>query len=205
MNYITKDFMNTKQSVTLKLSNGSEFTGELIGAPLISSGELVFNTGMVGYNEALTDPSYFGQILIFSYPLIGNYGIPKISENYDSIVPTGYESLKVQTSAVIISKESAEAYHWNSETTVDKWLKKQKVPGIVGVDTRELIYQVRDSGKTLGIVRPENPEGVRVLHKSLPPISEDKFFDPSEFQIIKCVSHEKRYSFGKGKKKGLRL
>ena len=82
-----------RQKCTLTLSDGSEYQGKLIGAPISSSGEMVFTTGMVGYSEALTDPSYFGQILVFSYPLIGNYGIPPLPKGLNLPLPRGFEEL----------------------------------------------------------------------------------------------------------------
>src|SRR6056300_1697581 len=110
------------QGCTLLLSNGDQFEGTLIGAPLQSSGEMVFSTGMVGYSEALTDPSYFGQILTFSYPLIGNYGIPELPEHSEEVIPSGFESRKVHVSAVIVAAASHEAFHWNSVSSLDSWL-----------------------------------------------------------------------------------
>ena len=163
---------------TLELSNGQSFTGKLIGAPLKSSGELVFTTGMVGYSEALTDPSYFGQILTFTYPLIGNYGIPDL-ENQHKLdnLPSGYESLNIHASGVIITVDSPEAFHWNSTQSLDQWLKAYNVPGIIALDTRHLVHQIRGSKNILGKIIPQDAEGVR-KHPSLElPNGGDDFFD----------------------------
>src|SRR4051812_19892678 len=108
-----------RQRCALQLSDGSRFDGELIGAPLRASGQLVFTTGMVGYSEAMTDPSYYGQILVFTYPLIGNYGIPQLPGGLALPIPRGFEGSKVNTAAVILTIDSPEAFHWNSFHTLD--------------------------------------------------------------------------------------
>ena len=185
-----------KRKAVLTLSNGSWLEGKLIGAPLVSSGELVFTTAMVGYNETLSDPSFFGQILIFSYPLIGNYGVPPLSGM--NTVP-GLESDKIHASAVIMTQDSPTAYHWNTVTTVDEWLKQHNVPGIIGIDTRELIHKVRDSNKLLGIITPENSEGSRTLHPKLADFNHSNFFDPSSCDVTSLVSTTTKKIIGKGK------
>ena len=121
-----------RQQVTLQLSNGDVFRGGLIGAPMKASGELVFTTAMVAYSESLTDPSYFGQILVFTYPLIGNYGVPAMPSDFDVRSTIGFESNKVHASAVIVASDSAEAFHWTSRQSLHNWLLDQGVPGIVG-------------------------------------------------------------------------
>jgi carbamoylphosphate synthase small subunit len=98
---------------------------------------------MVGYSEALTDPSYFGQILLFTYPLIGNYGIPPLPSRLPIESSRGFESDRVHASAVIVSSDSQNAYHWTSRQTLDLWLREQGVPGIVGLDTRQLVHMIR--------------------------------------------------------------
>ncbi|MBN1115127.1 MAG: glutamine-hydrolyzing carbamoyl-phosphate synthase small subunit [Oligoflexia bacterium] len=189
------------RKAVLTLSNGSWLEGELIGAPLISSGELVFTTGMVGYNEAITDPSFFGQILTFSYPLIGNYGVPLIGKEGNVNSDDGFESPRIHASAIIITRGSEDAYHWKKETTLDKWLKSQGVPCLVGVDTRELIHKIRDSEKLLAILTPDKPEGQRMLHEKFADHDHREFFDPSLYEVISCVSTRERKIFGKGKKR----
>lgn len=182
-----------RSRATFILSNGDRFEGDLIGAPLSTSGELVFTTAMVGYTEALTDPSYYGQILIFSYPLIGNYGVASMPPAGVEIVPVGFESRKVQASAVIVAVDSPDAYHWNSFEALDQWLKNQKVPGIVGLDTRHLIHLIRQSKGLFGRIEPDKPEGWRLAASG--------FFDPSAHDLMGQVSCVKRHKIGKGKKR----
>jgi carbamoyl-phosphate synthase small subunit len=187
-----------RQHCSLVLNTGESFEGELIGAPVSSSGELVFTTGMVGYTEAITDPSYFGQILIFSYPLIGNYGIPSLPKTLQLPMPKGFESLKAHTSAVIMNTDSIETFHWNSLQSMDMWLKAQGVPGIVGLDTRHLVQLVRNRGNVLGRVVPQKSEGVRKLGDSIFAGSGDEYFDPGKCEILSQVSVHEPIRLGTG-------
>jgi carbamoyl-phosphate synthase small subunit len=186
-----------RKKCTLTLSSGQSFEGQLIGAPLNSSGELVFTTGMVGYTEALTDPSYFGQILIFSYPLIGNYGIPEIPKELSLPIPRGFESARANVAGVIVTIDSPDAYHWNSFSDLDKWLKKEGVPGIVGLDTRHLVQLTRESSTLLGKVSPEGAEGYRHLGGEF--TATDEYFDPGQNLILPAVSTPERKTLGNGK------
>jgi carbamoyl-phosphate synthase small subunit len=190
----------SSRKVRLTLDDGSWIEGRHIGAPLVSSGELVFTTGMVGYHEALTDPSFFGQILIFSYPLIGNYGVPASDGKFSPEEFLGMESNKIHVSGVIMTVESAKAFHWATSQTIEEWLLEQGVPGIVGVDTRQLVKKVRDSNKVLGIISPENAEGTKKLHPDIS-MTENTFFDSTQYKIIDYVSSDELKSFGKGKKR----
>lgn len=186
-----------RQSCTLLLSNGESFSGELIGAPLEASGEMVFTTGMVGYSESMTDPSYYGQILVFAYPLIGNYGIPPLPKEMTYPLPSGWESDRVHTSAVIVSIDSPETFHWSSFDSLDKWLKAQGVPGIVGIDTRHLVHTIRKSRNLLGRVIPEKSEGFRKIG-SMTEAQMKEYFDPSSFNVLPDVSRKNRLKIGKG-------
>jgi len=177
---------------TLKLSNGDEFQGELIGAPLSASGELVFTTGMVGYSEALTDASYFGQILIFTYPLIGNYGIPSLPKSLELPIPRGFESNRVHAAAVVLTIDSPEAFHWNSWQSLDSWLEEQNVPGIVGLDTRHLVHLIRSNPRLRARVEPENAEGIRPLGKGFTGLAVTGFFDPGEHNVLPAVTTSER-------------
>jgi carbamoyl-phosphate synthase small subunit len=201
-----------RSKVQLVLSTGDVFEGELIGAPLLSSGELVFTTAMVGYSEALTDPSYFGQILVFTYPLIGNYGVPKLSDTRGEFATLGFESPRVHASAVIVSEDSRECFHYTQNESFHEWLLKEGVPGIVGLDTRHLVHLMREHGSILAQVIPVGATGVRMLGSINPckaMTSEGAvdngigagFFDPGSLNIIKEVSTPKRYTLGKGKAK----
>ena len=151
---------------------------------------------MVGYTEAITDPSYFGQILVFSYPLIGNYGLPALPEKLTLPIPRGFESSKAHTAAVIVTVDSMESFHWNSLQTLDTWLKEQNVPGIVGLDTRHLVHLIRSSKNLLGRVTPEKPQGERWLGENLN--TTEGYFDPSAHEILPEVSVRQRQTIGKG-------
>jgi len=190
--------LDMRQKCGLLLSDGSRFDGQLIGAPFKSSGELVFTTGMVGYSEAITDPSYFGQILCFTYPLIGNYGVPEASADSADPIPPGYESKKAQAAAVIVSIDSPETYHWNSFQSLDSWLKDQGVPGIVGLDTRHLVHMIRSTPNLLGRVIPDEPTGKRYEHCKLISSSDTAFFDPGMNSILPEVSVKERVVVGSG-------
>ncbi len=187
--------MTFRPKCTLKLSNGMEFVGELIGAPLEAAGELVFTTGMVGYSEALTDPSYFGQILLFTYPLIGNYGIPPLHRDISIEMSQGFESDRVHAKAVIVGIDSAEAFHWSSRQTLDAWLKEQNVPGIAGIDTRHLVHVIREEKMVFGRLIPDSK------NTSESATTASKFFDPSAQEILHEVSCKKSFRLGKGKKR----
>jgi carbamoyl-phosphate synthase small subunit len=114
------------------------------------SGEVVFNTGMVGYPEALTDPSYRGQILVLTYPLIGNYGVPDESLKDEHGLPTYFESNSIQISGLIVSSYSWEHSHWAAQKSLSKWLTNSNVPAIYGIDTRALTKKLREFGSILG-------------------------------------------------------
>ena len=120
----------------LILKTGNEFIGHSFGAETNVEGEIVFQTGMVGYPEALTDPSYRGQILVLTYPLIGNYGVPSEKE---------LESKRIQVSGLIISQYDDNYQHWNALQSLAQWLKKYNVPGLCDIDTRELTKIIRES------------------------------------------------------------
>ena len=107
-------------------------------------GELVFNTGMVGYPETLTDPSYSGQILTLTYPLIGNYGVPDPSLQDADGISSYFESDKIQARGLVVHELSLVASHWNLSMTLDEWLYNEKIPGISGIDTRELTKKLKD-------------------------------------------------------------
>jgi carbamoyl-phosphate synthase small subunit len=193
--------MTSRSKCILKLSNGREFTGELIGAPVASSGELVFTTGMVGYSEALTDPSYFGQILLFTYPLIGNYGIPSLPSNLEIENSRGFESARVHASAVIVANDSEEVFHWTSHQTLNAWLKQQNVPGIVGLDTRQLVHMIREEKQLFGIVIPDGAQSSRSLAEEIPSDFPAVFFDPSAHEVVRAVSCKQPYLLGRGSKR----
>ena len=120
----------------LILEDGTIFEGQAFGADVDVTGEIVFKTGMTGYQESITDQSYNGQILTFTYPLVGNYG-----GNRDD-----YESIKPTTKGVVVSEASRRASNWRNQMTLDEFLKAKNIPGISGIDTRALTKIIRQHG-----------------------------------------------------------
>jgi carbamoyl-phosphate synthase small subunit len=134
------------------LEDGTVFDGIGFGRPSEIAGEVVFNTGMVGYTEALTDPSYRGQILCITYPLVGNYGVPSMSVKDKYRLPKFFESDKIQVKGLIVHDLSSIASHWSCVKTLDEWLNEEQVPGIYGIDTRELTKKLRINGVMIGAI-----------------------------------------------------
>lgn len=144
---------------TLVLSDGTTFTGESFGADKDADGEVVFNTGMVGYPESLTDPSYSGQILVFTYPLIGNYGVPSEEKNSWGF-SQNFESEKIHVRGVVVAQISECASHYTAVSTLQKWLQHHNIPAITGVDTRELTKKLREHGVMLGRISQDDAQQV---------------------------------------------
>jgi len=164
----------------IALENGSVFFGDSFGSPNTVEGELVFNTSMTGYQEALTDPSYAGQILMFTFPQIGNYGCNK----------RNYESEKIQTKACIVKEWCR--YPHQGEENLDEWLKREKIPGLEGIDTRELTIITRETGTLRAVIctdgRMTPEEGVDRAKK---------MNWPSNSNLVAEVSTKKTYKEGK--------
>jgi len=137
-------------SAALVLEDGSVFLGKGFGFPKTVVGEVVFTTGMVGYPESITDPSYQGQILCFTYPLIGNYGVPDPSIRDAWGLPLHYESDKPHVLGVIVHELCERPSHWASAKSLHEWLYEEKVPGISGIDTRKLTKRLRVKGVMMG-------------------------------------------------------
>jgi carbamoyl-phosphate synthase/aspartate carbamoyltransferase len=144
---------NTDLSVALELQDGYHCTGYSFGAQKSVSGEFVFQTGMVGYPESLTDPSYRGQILVITFPLVGNYGVPSRTER-DSLLtelPAYFESHEIHIAGLVVASYAGEEYsHYLATSSLGTWLKEQNVPAIYGVDTRLLTKRIREKGSMLG-------------------------------------------------------
>ncbi|XP_057679004.1 CAD protein [Corythoichthys intestinalis] len=136
-------------TASLILEDGTRFTGSLFGAKVSVSGEVVFQTGMVGYPEALTDPSYRCQLLTLTYPLVGNYGVPS-SEDGAFGLSKWFESSKIHAAALIIGELSENPSHWSAVKSLDQWLQEHGVPGLQGIDTRCLTKKIREKGTMLG-------------------------------------------------------
>lgn len=177
--------INNIKKCKLVLEDGSVFCGLSFGSKKPVSGEVVFNTGMVGYPESLSDPSYKGQILVFTYPLIGNYGIPDY-EKEDNLYKF-FESDKIQVQGIIISDYSENYSHWNAKKSLSDWMLEHKIPGIYNVDTRELTKKIRKKGTLLGKILYEN-ENI-------------DFIDPNKRNLVSEVSCKKPIIYKKGKKK----
>jgi len=168
--------MLLKKNAKLVLEDGSIFYGISFASDKSVAGEVVFSTGMVGYPESLTDPSYKGQILCLTYPLIGNYGVPS-GEKDEFDLKKYFESDKIQIQGLVISDYSFEYSHWNAKMSLAEWLKEHNIPGIFDIDTRELTKKIRKQGAMLGKIII-NDEDV-------------KFYDPNKVDIVKQVSIKK--------------
>ena len=181
--------MQETSDARLILEDGTIFEGFSFGYNKSVAGEVVFNTAMTGYPESLTDPSYKGQILTLTYPLVGNYGVPGSAKENDML--KNFESDQVHISALIISDYSFKYNHWNAELSLDDWLIKNKVPGIYGIDTRALTKLIREKGSMLG----------KVIIKG----QDCDFFDPNNQNLVKEVSIDHKKTYGSGKHKILMI
>lgn len=173
------------QEIKLVLEDGTEFRGKSFGFNRSVAGEVVFNTSMTGYPENLSDPSYTGQILVATYPLIGNYGVP--DEARENGLLKYFESDKMRISALVISDYSFSYSHWNSNKSLANWLKENKIPGIYGIDTRELTKIIREKGAMLG----------KVICNDV----DVDFYDPNRDNLTDLVSTHEKVIYGNGKYK----
>jgi len=158
----------------LYLENGSSFEGESFGANVAVSGEVVFNTGMVGYVETLSDPSYSGQIVVLTYPLVGNYGVPNEKQ---------FESEKIHAAGLVVSEYCDEYSHHDAKESLKEWLKRSGVPAITGVDTRAITKVLREKGVMLG---------------QLGGTKKGKFVDSNKVNQVAIVSPKKKKEYGNG-------
>lgn len=148
------------RNVTLVLNDGTKFHGKSFGYEKPVAGEVVFNTAMMGYPESLTDPSYAGQLLVLTYPLVGNYGVPPFTVA-DNGLADFMESDRIHVSALIVNDYSEAYSHWNAAESLADWLKREHVPGITGIDTRELTKVLREHGVMMGkIIFDDAPEDI---------------------------------------------
>ena len=160
----------TMREARLILEDGTEFCGRSFGYEVNAVGEVVFNTAMTGYPESLTDPSYAGQILVTTYPLIGNYGVPSLTpdpsprrgESFaagspsprrgvwgEAVLPV-LESERIHVKGLVVADYSERYSHWNAKESLSEWLKREKIPAITGIDTRRLTQRLRESGVMRG-------------------------------------------------------
>ncbi len=165
----------------LILDDGTRFTGQSFGAQVAAAGEVVFNTAMTGYPESLTDPSYKGQILVLTYPLIGNYGVPgRVIKEQLSIY---FESDHIHISGLVVAGYTAEYSHWNALDSLSDWLKEHNVPGICGIDTRALTKLLRERGTMLGKLVQNDP-------------GEIEMYDPNQVNLVDLVSCREPVLYG---------
>ena len=177
-------WLNARRKCNLELVDGTVLKGYSFGAPVSVSGEVVFNTGMVAYPESLTDPSYAGQILVITYPLVGNYGVPS-DEKDEFGLPKWFESHKIHLKGVVISDYSYEPSHYSCVRTLGQWLESQGVPGIYAVDTRLVTKQIRETGSLLG----------KLIVQGSTPSSHIPVDDPNKRNLVAEVSRTQKEVF----------
>ena len=175
------------QKSTLVLEDGTQFFGKPFGANISVPGEVVFNTAMTGYPESLTDPSYRGQLLVLTYPLVGNYGVPNNED--ENGIARFFESERIHISGLVISDYSFRYSHWNAQKSLSQWLKENNIPGIYGIDTRALTRHIRECGAMPG----------KILHNG----DRMEFIDPNATNLVAEVSAKQRTVYGDGAKKVL--
>jgi carbamoyl-phosphate synthase small subunit len=175
--------MNKNRSIVLHLSDGTIIKGKSFGYKGNASGEVVFNTAMTGYPESLSDPSYKGQILVLTYPLIGNYGVPDYQSEHEIL--NHFESEKMQVSGLVIADYSWESSHWNAQKSLHEWLIEHKVPGIYDLDTRAITKHLREKGSMPGCI----------LHDNDSP----QFYDPNQENLVEQVSTKEVIHYGNGR------
>lgn len=182
----------TSLPATLHLKTGQSFHGRSFGAPKSIYGETVFSTSITSYTESMTDPSYRGQILVFTTPLIGNYGVPLNKAPFDSQdVGVVLESQNIQCSAVIVGDVAEKFSHYTAVESLASWCQRYDVPAITGVDTRAITRLLRDQGTTLGRVAI-GPDA-----SSAPPEAHE-FWDPSTENLVDQVSTKSSYQLNPG-------
>ncbi len=175
--------MDGNRTAILALEDGTIFRGKGFGAQTQVSGEVVFNTSMIGYPELLTDPSYLEQIVVMTYPIIGSYGVPAVTRQDKHGIPLDFESDSVKVKGYGVHSLSS-ASHWSSQKTVSEWLEEQKVPGIVGFDTRALTRRIRSNGTMLGLLEvSDNP-----ITKDEIEVKLHKLSDPNASDLVRNVT-----------------
>ncbi len=176
--------MKSKRKASLVLKDGAVFEGHLFGSHTPAAGEVVFNTGMVGYPEAITDPSYYGQILVLTYPLIGNYGVPSFDQDSYGL-PRHFESGHVQIRGLVTANYHGEYHHWNAAQSLGEWLHSESVPGIYGIDTRALARHLRERGTVLGKIVVDGE-------------AEPGWYDPASENVVDRVARKEPVTYGEG-------
>ena len=164
------------RAAKLILEDGTEFQGWSFGYEGNAVGEVVFNTAMMGYPESLTDPSYAGQILVTTFPLIGNYGVPDTGMGADGL-PLFMESEKIHVKALVVADYSENFSHWNAQESLASWLQREKIPAITGINTRQLTMVLREHGVMMG----------RIETQPLPLSKGGEFHDHQDYGSVNWV------------------
>lgn len=180
----------SEEDAALLLEDGTVYRGAGFGADQVVEGEVVFNTGMVGYPESLTDPSYYGQILVQTWPLVGNYGVPsrKIADAFG--LPLHHESKGIQVRGYVISELAKVPSHWSADRHLEDWFVESRLPGIQGVDTRELTKKLRIQGTMLGILAKGRDLDLQALRRRLSTVR-----DPNREDLVRPVSVSKTVDY----------
>ncbi|KAG5964719.1 Amino-acid acetyltransferase, mitochondrial [Claviceps cyperi] len=164
---------------TLTIRNGPVFNGKAFGANANVSGEAVFTTSLVGYNESLSDPSYRGQILVFTQPLIGNYGVPSSTQRDEHNLLQYFESPYLQCAGVVVSDVALQYSHWTAVESLGQWCAREGVPAISGVDTREIVTYLREQGSSLARISVGDEYDAD---------EDEGYIDPGQINLVRRVS-----------------
>lgn len=179
---------SSDKCVALELEDGTVYQGYSFGAEKSTAGELVFQTGMVGYPESITDPSYRGQILVITFPLVGNYGVPsrEAMDELLKVLPKHFESNEIHIAALVVATYAGEDYsHFLAQSSLGQWLKEQGIPAMYGLDTRALTKRIRQKGSMLGRMLLQTP-GSLVSERSNGEIDRDSW--RSSFEQIDWIN-----------------
>lgn len=177
--------MQQSKAITLTLEDGTTFKGKSFGSQNACAGEVVFSTAMTGYPESLTDPSHSGQILVTTYPILGNYGVPPTDSNEN--LSNMLNSEHIHCKAIICQNYSDIYSHWQAQESLSEWLTKENVVGIYDIDTRALTKKLRDSGSMLGKITFDSSDEI-------------DFQDPNKENLVEKISCDKVIEYGKGEK-----
>ncbi|KAK9456355.1 class I glutamine amidotransferase-like protein [Dipodascopsis uninucleata] len=170
----------------LTIKNGPVYEGNSFGALKDISGEAVFTTSLVGYPESMTDPSYRGQILVFTQPLIGNYGVPSMVRDEFNLLRY-FESSKIQCAGIVVTDVAQKYSHWTAVESISEWCQREGVAAITGVDTRSIVRYLREQGSSLAKITIG--QGA----------TNDEYDDPSKMNLVEVVSTKEPYTINPGK------
>jgi carbamoyl-phosphate synthase small subunit len=168
----------SRERATLTIRDGPIFHGKSFGAKANISGEAVFTTSLVGYPESMTDPSYRGQILVFTQPLIGNYGVPSAARDEYGLLRY-FESPNIQAAGIVVTDEAKEHSHWTAVESLAEWCAREGVPAISGVDTRAIVTYLREQGSSLARL---------AIGEEYDADEDEAFIDPEGINLVKRVS-----------------